>query len=444
MRNLILIPVLLFGTAPAAPAQDSRDEFLENWHQWRGPLANGVSPKGDPPTEWSESKNIRWKTEIPGEGSATPIVWKDRIFVLTAVPTKKKEGAVAPRRRGRRHGGKDPTHHYAFTVLCLSRNTGNIIWKKVVIEELPHEGHHRTGSYAAPSPTTDGKFVYASFGSRGLFCYDFDGNLKWKRDLGDMRIRAKFGEGSSPVIHGSSLIQIWDHEGDSYLYCLDARTGKTRWNVRRAEATTWQTPLVIEHKGVTQVVTNGTKRTRSYDLADGRLLWECGGQVSNPVASPVSVDGLAFCMTGHRGNAVYAIPLDSRGDITGTDKVAWKRSDAGSYVASPLLYDSLLYFGKGRDGIISCVDAKTGNVHFGPRRLSGIRTLYASPVGADGRVYITGRNGTTLVLRHGKEFKLLATNRLDEDIDASPVIVGRELFLRGKKHLYCISARKEY
>ena len=150
MRNLILIPVLLFGTAPAASAQDSRDEFLENWHQWRGPLANGVSPNGDPPTEWSESKNIRWKTAIPGEGSATPIVWKDRIFVLTAVPPKGKERAEAPSRRGRRRGRKEPTHPYAFTVLCLARKTGNVIWKKVAIEELPHEGRHRTGSYSSP------------------------------------------------------------------------------------------------------------------------------------------------------------------------------------------------------------------------------------------------------------------------------------------------------
>jgi len=451
MKRSIALILLLFLAAPAA-AEELGADRLDNWHQWRGPNADGTAPRGDPPTEWSESKNIKWKVAIPGEGQSTPIVWKNKIFVLAAIKTDKKvtrKGSPPDSGRDRRgRGGRrppaPPSHVYRFVVLCLDRATGKEIWRRVANEEVPHEGRHPTASFAAPSPMTDGKRLYASFGSRGLYCYDLAGKLEWKRDLGDMRIRNRFGEGASPVVHGDSLIQIWDHEGDSFLACLDARTGKDRWRVRRDEVTTWNTPLVVAHDGVTQVVANGSKRTRSYDLATGKLLWECGGQAANPIPSPVARNGVVYCMTGHRGYAVYAIPLSARGDITGSDQVLWKRDDAGPYVASPLLYDDLLYFTKSRNSILSCVDAKTGKAHYAEKRLPGTRTLYASIVGAAGRVYVASREGTTLVLEHGKEFKVLATNKLDEGIDASPVIVGKELFLRGSQPLYCISGEQAF
>lgn len=448
MKKSILF-VLLLSMASSMVAQNSAADRLDNWHQWRGPNADGTAPRGDPPTEWSESKNIRWKVEIPGEGFSTPIVWKDRIFVLTAVKTDKKVKGKKPPpepdpgrgRRGRRPA--PPTHFYKFMVLCLNRETGRVLWQRTANKELPHEGRHSTASFASPSPTTDGRYLYASFGSRGVYCYDLKGKLRWKRDLGDMRIRNRFGEGASPVIHGDSLIHRWDHEGDSFIVSLDAKTGKDRWRVDRDEVTTWDTPLVVEHGGVTQVVANGRKRARSYDLATGKVLWECGGQVSNPIASPVVLDGVVYCMSGHRGYAIYAIPLSARGDITGTDKVVWTREDAAPYVASPLLYDGLLYFTKSRNSILSCVDAKTGEEHYTGQRLPGTRMLYASLVGAAGKVYVVGRNGTTLVLKHGKTFEVLATNKLDEGIDASPAIVGKELYLRGSKHLYCIAEKRK-
>jgi outer membrane protein assembly factor BamB len=450
MQRTIALTLLLFLTAPVV-GQDLGEERLDHWHHWRGPNADGTAPRGDPPIEWSESKNVKWKVRIPGEGKSTPIVWKNKIFVLTAVKTDrqvKRRGSPPEsgrQRRGRRRRPTaPPTHVYQFVVLCLDRGTGKEIWKRVANEEVPHEGRHPTASFASPSPMTDGKRLYVSFGSRGLYCYDLAGTLKWKRDLGDMRIRNRFGEGASPVVHGDSLIQIWDHEGDSFIACLDAKTGKDRWRVARDEVTTWNTPLVVKHDGVTQVVTNGKNRTRSYDLATGKLLWECGGQASNPIACPVARDGVVYCMTGHRGFAVYAIPLSARGDITGTDRVVWKRDDAGPYVASPLLYDDLLYFSKSRNCILSCVDAKTGRAHFAEKRLPGTRTLYASIVGAAGRVYVASREGTTVVLEHGKSLKVLATNKIDEGIDASPVIVGKALYLRGSQHLYCISEEQAF
>jgi len=448
MRNAVLI-VLLLSLAFPAVAQNLAKERFDNWHQWRGPNAAGTAPRGDPPTEWSETKNIQWKAEIPGEGFSTPIVWKDQIFVLTAVKTdktvklKKRPPEPDPGRgRRRRRRSPPPTNFYKFMVLSLDRKTGQVLWQRTANQELPHEGRHSTASFASLSPTTDGKYLYASFGSRGVYCYDLKGKLRWKRDLGDMRIRNRFGEGASPVIHGNSLIHRWDHEGDSFIVNLNAKTGKDRWRVERDEVTTWDTPLVVKHGNVTQVVANGRKRVRSYNLATGKILWECGGQVSNPIASPVALDGVVYCMSGHRGYAIYAIPLSARGDITNTDKVVWKRDDAAPYVASPLLYGGLLYFTKSRNSILSCVDAKTGEEHYTEQRLPGTRMLYASLVGAAGKVYVVGRNGTTLVLKHGKTFEVLATNKLDEGIDASPAIVGKQLFLRGSKHLYCISEKQ--
>jgi outer membrane protein assembly factor BamB len=279
-----------------------------------------------------------------------------------------------------------------------------------------------------------------SFGSYGIYCFDMDGNPKWKVDLGDMRTKVGFGEGTSPVLHDDSLIVNWDHEGDSFITCLNAVTGEEKWRTPRDEHTTWATPLVVQHAGTSQIVTNAQNRTRSYDLATGKLIWECGGQASNPITSPVTGDGVVYCMTGFRGYAIYALPLAAQGDISDSSEIVWSRTDNGPYVASPVLYDDLLYVTKGRTGILSCFRASTGEVQYSGQRLAGIRTIYASLTAAGGKVYVAGRGGTTLVIKHGPKYEVLATNKLDEGIDASPVIVGRQMFLRGQKHLYCIAS----
>lgn len=434
---MLLVPVVAWGANPTPSP-----EQLENWHQWRGPLGNGMAPEASPPLEWSETKNVRWKVAVPGKGSATPVIWGDKIFVLTAIPTD-REGPPQPKQPGPPAGRRGlsldrPTNIYQFCVLCYDRKSGEELWRQVAREEVPHEGGHPTNTFASGSPITDGQFLYASFGSYGTYCYDLDGNLKWSRDLGDMQTRASFGEGSSPALHDGTLVLLWDHEGPSAIFALDAATGETRWEKPRDEPTTWNTPYITEHAGGRQVITNGTNRTRSYDLATGELLWECGGQATNPIPSPVVLNETAFVMTGYRGYAVYAIPLSARGDLTDSDKIVWRRTDAGPYISSPLLFDETLYFTKSRDAILYSVEALTGSAKIDGQRIPQLGTLYASPVGAAGRIYFCDRNGTTTVLKHGDEVEVLAVNKLPEVLDASPALVGRQMFLRGDTHLYCI------
>jgi outer membrane protein assembly factor BamB len=471
-------------------SQVRADEATANWPGFRGPEFTGVAPDADPPTEWSEDENIKWKVELPGRGSGSPIVWGDRIYLQTAIKTDRtadsppetaarekarrfhlvdndrqtllaepqETPAAEPappvggeenrrgegRRRGRGGrgfggGGEMPTNYYQFIVMCIDRNTGETIWKETATEAIPHEGHHGTASFASATPVTDGKNLYVSFGSRGVYSYDMDGKPRWKKELGIMKTRHMFGEGSSPALHGDTLVINWDHEGQSFITALDANTGETKWKVDRDEETTWNTPLILEHGGKTQVIVNGMNRARSYDLENGEVIWECGGQAMGAVPTPLAYKDLAFCMTGHRGEALYAIPLSSQGDITDTDQVAWKLEKDTPYVPSPLLYDDQLYFSKSNNGIFSCYKAETGEEVFNAQRIPGIDMIYASPVGAAGRIYLAGRNGATVVVKHGPEFEVLATNQLDEPIDATPAIVGNEIIIRGEKSLYCIA-----
>jgi len=504
--NSCLAVLLCAATLHAA---DFNDQKLDNWHQWRGPLATGVAPKGNPPTEWSTTKNVKWKVAIPGRGSASPIVWGDRIFILTAVKTDRPApeksashrpdtidngvagversdapaalgarkastpatlaafeqgdspqrpadrslaqvnppGPDANRDRPGRGGGpgggrfniQAPTTFYQFNVLCIDRHTGKTIWQRTACEVVPHEGHHDTGSFASASPITDGKLLYAPFGSRGIYCYDLDGNPKWDKDLGDFRMRFSFGEGSSPALYGDTLVQTCDQEQDSFIVALNALTGQEKWRKSRDEVSTWGTPLIVEAAGRTQVITSGSNRVRSYDLRNGDLIWECGGLGSNPIACPLTYDGLAIAMTGHQNPAGIAVPLDSKGDITDTKNIAWKIEGTTSYVASPLLYDGTIYFPKSRNAILSSVDAKTGRYIISQERLPDMSSIYASPVGANARIYISSREGVTLVIKPSAQLEVIATNNLEETIDASPAIVGNDLIIRTDGHLYCIS-----
>ena len=443
---LLLFPAWAASTLCAAPFADPASQ---NWPQWRGPDASGSASDANPPIEWNDSRNIKWKVEVPGAGSSTPIVWNERIYLMTAVKTDRvqeaaKQDAPPPQeneQRGRRSfgGGTAPTNYYQFMVLAFDRATGAEVWRKTVTEEVPHEAGHNTNSFASASPATDGERIYAYFGSRGLFCLDMDGNVLWSRDFGAMRTVASFGEGSSPAVHQGMLVVPWDHEGDSFIVALDAKSGEEKWKVARDEGTTWSTPLITEFANQTQVITNGKNRVRSYDLRNGELIWECGGQASNPIPSPVRFQDNVICMTGFRGYAIYSIPLDSRGDITDSDQITWKADDAAPYVPSPVLYAGQLYYTKANNGVLVSRSAKTGEVLIEETRLPGVSSVYASPVAAAGRIYLTARDGTTLVFKHGNEFELLATNKLTEGIDASPVPIGNELLLRGDKHLYCVA-----
>ena len=325
-------------------------------------------------------------------------------------------------------------------IYAIDRKSGEINWQQTAVENLPHESTHPTGTWASNSPVTDGEHVYAYFGSQGLYCYDMQGSLQWKSDFGDMTIKLGFGEGSSPALHNDYLVINWDHERQSFLVALDKRTGKVRWKVKRDEKSSWSTPLIIDVNGSPQIITSATHRVRGNDLKTGALIWECGGMTDNVIPTPISNNGTLYVTSGFRGNALLAIRLSAaEGDITNSDAVLWRHDRDTPYTPSPLLYGNHLYFLKGNNGILTCLNAETGAPFYGPQRVEGMGDIYASPVGVDGRVYIVGRNGTTLVINHGNEYEVISRNVLDDEFSASPAIVGNEIYLRGRNALYCIA-----
>ncbi|MGI9457431.1 MAG: PQQ-binding-like beta-propeller repeat protein [Aeoliella sp.] len=440
MRRLICLVTVSMPLALVALAGELRGDEAENWPQWRGPLATGAAPHGDPPLVWDETsgKNIRWKTEIPGRGHSSPIVWDDFIFLTTAIAF----GDPLPPRPSTAPGNHDNlpvTHQHRFVALAVSRSSGKILWQKTLREALPHEQGHYTASLASSAPVTDGQHLFAFFGSFGLYCLNFAGELIWEADFGIMQSLHGHGEGSAPALYKDTLIINWDHEGQSFIVALDKNSGKQRWKVMRNEVTSWSTPIIIEHAGKAQVIVSGTSRVRGYDLADGKVVWECGGLSANIVASPVSADGMVFAGSSYDKRALLAIHLKGAvGDITGTDQIAWTRSRGTPYVPSPLLYDGGLYFLSHYQGILSRVDANTGDDRPGPIRLPEIRNVYASPVAANSRIYVTDLEGTTVVFSSGDAPQPLAINHISESVSASAAIAGRHLFLRGEKHLYCL------
>ena len=446
---------LVLGSSATRAASNPADN---HWPQWRGPLLNGVAPHGDPPVEWSETKNVKWKATIPGDGNSTPVIWGDKLFVLTAAPTGKKAETAAQtspppvvaqsdpagggRGRGGRggSGGQKPSEIQQFMIQCLDRQTGKLLWQQVSREELPHEGFRQNdGSFASLSPVTDGQHVFAYYGSRGLYCYDMDGKLQWSQDFGDMRIFNTFGEGGSPALQGDTLVVNWDNEDASFIIALNKNTGKTLWKTPRDERTSWSTPLVVEHEGKREVVTTATSKVRSYDLATGKLAWECEKLTRNVIPTPVAGHGMVFAMSGYQGSSLLAIRLGKTGNLTGTDAIAWSHNKSTPYVPSPLLYGDRLYFFASNNGRLSCFDAKTGKALIDAVPVEGLPNVYASPVGASGRVYLAGRNGATVVIKLSDSLEVLATNQLSEKFDASPAVVGKEIYLRGHGTLYCLA-----
>jgi outer membrane protein assembly factor BamB len=460
MAAVVVVLAGAMAIARVAAAADVAGDFDRFWPRWRGPAETGVAPHADPPIEWSETKNVRWKVALPGEGSASPIIWGDRVFVTSAVDTG-HPGAAKPSGEGAPAAASPPPtgapeapksgppagrateNEWRFVVTALRRSDGGVIWERTARSERPHEGTHQTGSFAANSAITDGETLFAYFGSRGLYAYDFDGNLKWERDFGDMQIRYSFGEGSSPALHGDTLVVLWDQEGvdQSFIIALDKRTGKDLWRKQREELTNWTTPLIVEQGGKAQVITSATGEVRSYDLATGEVLWHTKGMTLNAIPSPVYANGIVYLMSGFRGNALKAIRLaDARGDIAESGALVWEHGQDTPYVPSPLLYDGILYFLKSNNAILSAFDSETGKPYYGPERVEPLTNIYSSPVGAAGRVYVTDRRGYTAVIKAGPQFQVLATNQLDDAFDASAAIVDGEIYLRGKS-LYCIAAK---
>ena len=435
--QIVLAALAMVSQASATEPHPGTADLVANWHQWRGPAGNGEAPdSATPPVSWDATKNVKWVAEIPGKGSATPVVWGNQIFILSAEETDRK--AETPPTKRADSKTEPPGVYYRFLVTSIDRTSGKVLWQKVATEQVPHEGHHPTHTYAASSPTTDGERLYASFGSRGLFAYTLQGELIWQIDLGDMNTRFGWGETVTPALAEDALIVNWDQEENSFIVALDAKTGEERWRKSRAgEVTSWNTPLITKVGDKTLAIVNGTGKSRAYDVANGDVLWECGGQTINAIPSPVRFEDFVVCMSGYKGAAAFAIPLNSKGDISGSNAFAWTHHADTPYVPSPTVSGNRLYFTGGNNDILTVLDLKSGKPLVEKQRL-GIGNTYASPLAANGKVYFIGREGTSVVISDGPEATVLSKNVIADTFDASPVAVGKQLLLRSWTKLYSI------
>jgi outer membrane protein assembly factor BamB len=402
---------------------------------------------GDAPLTWNDTTNLGWKVEIPGRGHSSPVVTGNRVFLTTAVPTGHMAETPAPadgRGRGGPGGGAGAGTEHRFDVIALDRSTGRILWQKTATTATPHEGHHRTyGSFASNSPATDGKRVYAFFGSRGLFAYDLDGRPLWQKDFGvQMKIRLQFGEGAAAVLEGDRLIVSVDHEGPGFVAMLDSATGREIWKTPRQDGTTWSQPFVAAHGGKKQIILTATTKVRAYDFETGKQIWEAAGIGVNPIPVPVQQNDLVYVMSGYRNPNLMAIRLGREGDLTGTDAIAWSTTRGLSYTPSPVLHDNRLYI-LTDTAQLSCLDASTGAALYQQARLPKPYNFKASPVGANGKLYLATEEGDVVVVKMGDAFEVLATNSLaDQSFIATPAIAGGDLFLRSRTHLFRVAGKR--
>ncbi len=433
----------------------------QNWAAWRGVDHHGFS-NADPPITWSSTENVRWRRELPGEGKSTPILWGKQLFVVVAIPIRDRKPDES---------GKPSQIDHDWCVLSFDRHNGKELWRRALARAIPHEPGHPTNSLASGSPVTDGKRIFVSLGSRGVYSLDLHGNLLWKRQLGMMQTRFGFGEASTPALHQNTLIVPWDHEGQSSLFALDAESGQTKWSIARDEPTCWSTPLIVtptDSLEITpQVILNG-KRIISYRLSDGKPLWSHHHEGVNPIACPIRYRDLAVLMLGYRGYSIQAIDLlktlstsehhsysfqdsddavstqsdRSEQRLTHQAAVRWSRDDTGPYVSSAAVCEQKLFVTKGLQGILSVFQADTGEVLLDQKRIDDLGTLYASPLAVSGKVaprlYYCSREGKTVVISAESPFKILAVNQLEDPIDASPVAAQEQLFIRTTKHLFCL------
>lgn len=429
-----ILTALLFASCAMA-------EVPGDWPRWRGPFDNGVA-RGDAPLEWSDTKNVAWKVAIPGLGNSSPVIWEDRIFLTTAVPTSPGPAQTGSGAGGFGQGARGEQPEHRLVVMALNRHTGKVVWERTAAVVKPHEGFHRRyGSFASNSPVTDGRRLYAFFGSNGIYCYDLDGKLLWSRDPGvKMQMRNAFGEGTAAVLDRDTLLLNFDHEGDSFLWALNAETGEQRWKAPRREISNWAAPLVVEHDGVRQVVVSAPNKVRAYDIRNGELIWECAGLGANTIPAPVAHNGVVYVMSGYRDPNLMAIRLGRKGDLTGTGAVVWSTNRGTSYTPSPVLADGKFYM-LTDSGMFTCLDAATGKPYYERVRLPKPYNFKASPVAAGGRIYLASEEGEVIVVKMGEQFEVLATNVLtDQSFIASPAVAGGALYLRSQSHLFCIRA----
>lgn len=451
------IPLALLTLFAARPAQVTCQENAQNWPQFRGPSARGISEGFKTPTEWNveTGKNVAWETAIPGLAHSSPIVWGERIFVTTTVRSA-GEAELSSLYGSPGYGAGDSVMdegEQTFHLYCLDKNSGEILWQRTATKSTPKTKRHPKGTHANPTPTCNATRVIASFGSEGLYCFDHDGELIWERDLGLLNVGApgfpdkngyQWGYASSPILYDDLVLVQCDHEGESYLAAFDLNDGNDVWRTPRQENSTWSTPTVHETaaNGRLQVILNGYKHIGGYDLETGEEIWKVVGGGDVPVPTPVVAHGLIFLTSAHgRARPIRAISVEASGEIGSDpreeDYLEWMLPRRGIYMQTPMVYGDLLYCCSD-GGILSCYEAKTGVRVYRQRLGSGITGFSASAVAAGGQLYFSGESGEVYVVRAGREFEILAVNDMGETCMATPAISEGSLFFRTRHKLIAI------
>lgn len=438
IRTCTVILIAAFGNLIVNAKQPA------NWPQWRGPDGQGVSTEKDLPTEWTANKNIKWKTSIAGRGHSSPIIWGKKIFLTTALDGE----AVPGRTPGVTHkllDGSDFVHpdavgadlKHTFKVICLDRDTGKILWERVAFEGPVHDSRHKKASFASSTPATDGKYVFAFFGTEGLYAYDYNGRLLWKKDLGKLGT-ASVGYGVSPILFGDLVIMQCDESGgQSFIAAFDKKTGKEVWRAARKVDVTWSSPVLVRTAKRTELVAAAAEAIVAYDPATGKELWRHKGLESNAVPTPVVSNDLVVVTSGYPAKIALALRGGGSGDITGTSQLVWSYNKGTAYVPSPILYGDYVYLMTG-NGSVTCLDAKTGKVQYEGARVPKSVTFMASPVAFEGKILLTSEDGDTFMIKAGPVHEVLGTNALGEPVYASPAIADGKIFIRGEKTLYAI------
>ncbi len=438
-RNWIFMCVLILGTSPLAMAG-------ENWPQYRGADSRGVVEGGNLPVEWDAEKNIEWKTDIAGRGWSSPIVWRNKVFLTTAINSAPTEKA----KMGLYMGGEraKPTTSHQWRVICLDLETGKPVWDTLLHEGIPEGRIHVKNSFASETPVTDGKHVYAYFADLGVYCLDMDGKVVWKKENELAKMRNGWGTAASPILFKDHLYVVNDNDEESYLLALDKTTGNVAWQVARDEASNWSTPYVWENSERTEIVTTGTGQVRSYDL-EGSLLWTLEGMSSITIALPYESKGLLYITSGYimdRSKPIYAIRPGGAGDIslaegeTSNDFIVWSHPNTAPYNPSTILYGDLMYVLLDR-GQVAAYKADDGTMLYEKQRLAkGSGGFTSSPWAYDGKVFCLSEAGVTYVINAGETFELIRTNPLAEDDlgMATPAIVGDRLLIRTSARLYSV------
>lgn len=415
------------------------------WPQWRGPGGLGVAGAANLPSRWSPDTNIAWRTEVAGRGHSSPVVWGNRIFLTTSIRGEQVPGRKAPvhlgfdRKPGYVHPDSvDVDYRHTLKVLAINAVTGEKVWERTAYEGVMFDDRHRKNTFASSTVATDGKLIYAFFESLGLYCYDVDGTLKWHAQLGPI-IKAGLGPGTSPVLYENLVILQCDQEmGDgSFLVALDRLTGKEVWRASRTNRRSWATPIVVRTSTRAELVASGAESVIAYDPATGRELWRANGVQSHPIPSPVAGHGLVFVTAGSQAKRALAIRLGGTGDLTGSSSVVWQYAKGTAYVPSPILHGRYLYLMTDK-GIMTCLDALTGEVQYEGGRVPVPATFTASLVAVGERLLLTSEDGDTFVVKAGPQHEVIATNSVGEPVYASLAIAGDTIFIRGERHLWAV------